>query len=294
MEGNKGKISHFFASSAQRADESKAIPASPDVIVIDDEHDDPPAVASQPEAPITEQEITSPQSSISNSSNMATNPFAQFAAASGKTTTNFAQFAALGKSRKRTLDSFSALKTQKPRTVYDAKRSKPGIPKKKKPADWVKMKDLDSSEQERVVKKWHSLIQPDNQEGSSPYSLEDKRFQVFVAARIHARCQEPAVRRAMQALNEAMPITVEQFATRAKQEDIANAIKNLQFFRVKAKELCTAAQQLKSNHHSKVPEDERDLKQLMGIGPCLSDLLAFVNTRERHQQQDEGPAQELR
>jgi predicted flap endonuclease-1-like 5' DNA nuclease len=43
---------------------------------------------------------------------------------------------------------------------------------------------------------------------------------------------------------------------------------------------------LLNQHNAQVPEGETQLKEIMGIGPVLADLLAFVNTRQRHDATD--------
>ena len=57
------------------------------------------------------------------------------------------------------------------------------------------MKDHPPQEQMRIVRKWHSMADP-------LASVEHRRYQVLLAARLHARCQEPTTRKAMQKLRE--------------------------------------------------------------------------------------------
>ena len=155
--------------------------------------------------------------------------------------------------------------------------------KKKKEKEFVKMKDHPPEEQIRIVRKWHSMADP-------LASLEHRRYQVLLAARLHARCQEPTTRKAMQklrehfvSLSEDKTITVEDMA-KSDPEELTIHISSLQFYNVKAKQIVKAAQEIKSRHGGIVPEDEFSLLQITGIGKTFADLLAFVNTRERHEQ----------
>ena len=148
--------------------------------------------------------------------------------------------------------------------------------KKQKTCDYVKMKDHSVEEQERITKKWHSLV-----ESTAP--LEVRRFQVLVAARLHARCQEPTVRKAMKSLREAFSngLSVDEVA-KADPEVLALYITNLQFYNAKAKQIVKAANEIQSNFGGIVPEDEQSLLQITGVGKVFADLLGFVNTRSAH------------
>ncbi len=155
--------------------------------------------------------------------------------------------------------------------------------KKKKEKEFVKMKDHPPQEQMRIVRKWHSMADP-------LASVEHRRYQVLLAARLHARCQEPTTRKAMQklrehfvSLSEDKTITVEDMA-KSDPEELTSHISSLQFYNVKAKQIVKAAQEIKSRHGGVVPEDEFSLLQITSIGKTYADLLAFVNTRERHEQ----------
>ncbi len=144
------------------------------------------------------------------------------------------------------------------------------------------MKDLTVEEQVRITRKWHSLAE----DGSTiEVPLEVRRFQVLLAARLHARCQEPAVRKAMATLRANFPnggLTVDALA-RADPEAIAPCISNLQYYNVKARQVVTAAQEIRSQFGGTVPEDEQSLLRITGIGKVFADLLAFVNTRRAFQ-----------
>lgn len=148
--------------------------------------------------------------------------------------------------------------------------------------DFVRMKDEPPEKQIKIVRKWHSLADPSA-------SLEQQRYQVLLAARLHARCQEPTVRKAILKLrehfvsvSEAKTITVEDMA-KSDPEELAVHISSLQFYNVKAKQIVKAAQEIQSQYGGIVPEDEFSLLQITGIGKTFADLLAFVNTREMFQ-----------
>lgn len=147
--------------------------------------------------------------------------------------------------------------------------------------DFVKMRDLPPDERERVVAKWHSMADP-----SAP--LEVRRFQVFVAARLHAQCREITVRQAVDRLRhvlvDAGGLTVEGVAGAAA-EDLVPALASLQYHSVKAAHLIQASQAILAQFRGQVPEREAELRQLPGIGPVFADLLAFVNTRQSHLRQ---------
>lgn len=165
-----------------------------------------------------------------------------------------------------------------PKKLRSTSRSSIDVKKKQKKDAFVRMKDLDVEEQKKITNKWHSLA-----DRTAP--LEVRRYQVLLAARLHARCQEPTVRKAMQMLRDAMPegVTVESMAS-ADPEVLATCISNLQFYNVKAQQVVKAAQEIQSRFGGKVPEDEWSLSQITGIGKCFADLLAFVNTRQKHEE----------
>lgn len=156
----------------------------------------------------------------------------------------------------------------------------------------VRMEDLSKDEQERVVDKWHSMvvISDDDNDGNpaSSCSMEDRRWQILVAARLHARCQEGPVRQALQRLHGHLvpahgpTLSVHLLAT-VDPDEWTEAIRNLQYYPTKARHIHQAARQIVRNFGGQVPERDDHLQTLTGIGPVLADLLAFVNTRHVHQ-----------
>lgn len=165
--------------------------------------------------------------------------------------------------------------------------------KKKKTCDFIPMASISKEEQDIITRKWHSLADP-----LAP--LEVRRFQVFVAARLHARCQEPSVRKAMSVLREAFGTPSTTTTTTTSEEDdgiglnvstvaradpqvLALHLTNLQYYNVKAQHIVKAAKEIETEFHGRVPEDETSLLRLTGVGKVFADLLAFVNTRKIHQ-----------
>ena len=159
-------------------------------------------------------------------------------------------------------------------------------PKTKKPktkkSDWKPMTELSTEERERVRIKWHGLILD-----SSSCSLEDSRFQVMVASRLHARCQEPMVRKCMASLQDAGVLTCTKMAE-CDPEVLANLLTCLQYYNVKSKHLVQASKELLEQFNGQVPESKNDLLTLTGIGPVMADLLSNVNTRAAYQAQQQS------
>jgi endonuclease III len=203
------------------------------------------------------------------------NPFAQFAHLSASSVSMDSKNSNTTRSTWQVQSNHRSLSSKMTNVVKKATVRKVSLVAQKK-EQFVKMKELSVEEQTRIIKKWHSLADP-----KAP--LEVRRYQVLLAARLHARCQEPTVRIAMAALREAIPqgVTVETMAD-ADPEVLAHCISNLQFYNVKAQQVVKAAQEIQSRFGGKVPEDEWSLSQITGIGQCFADLLAFVNTRKRH------------
>ena len=146
----------------------------------------------------------------------------------------------------------------------------------------VKFGDIHPDEQMRIIRKWHSMADPSA-------SLEVRRYQILLAARLHARCQEPTVRKAIlklrehfASLPEAQELSIDAIA-QSDPEELANLISNLQFYNVKAKQIVKAAQEIKSRHGGIVPEDELSLLQITGIGKTFASLLHSVNNRKTHE-----------
>lgn len=222
-----------------------------------------------------------PQNPSSIETSNKENPFAKFSH-SGSSATPKRRLATKGfvTTTRSVWQMHSSSSGNRKRTNSDTNKNKTNHKKAKEP--FVKIKDLPPEEQTRISVKWHSMADPSA-------SLEDRRYQVLLAARLHARCQEPTVRKAMTVLQkhfaslpETSTITVQRMAG-VDPETLAGHISNLQFYNAKAKQIVKAAQEIQGRHGGIVPEDEFSLLQITGIGKTFGDLLAFVNTRENHE-----------
>lgn len=163
------------------------------------------------------------------------------------------------------------LKTENTSSERPSKRIRQADP------NFISVKELPEYKKLELIAKWHSFTNP------LTCDIEEKRFQLFVAARLHARCQDGPVRKAMNCLYATIcPFTVQAIAA-TDPDLIASCISNLQFQYVKSHQIVKASQVVISSYGGVVPENETDLKALPGIGPVFADLLSSINTREIHQ-----------
>ena len=77
-------------------------------------------------------------------------------------------------------------------------------------------------------------------------------------------------------------ITLDNIASADPDELARECLTNLQYYNCKAEHIVKAAQEVQKQHRGIVPEDEHSLLRLTGIGRVFADLLAFVNTKEKH------------
>ena len=218
-------------------------------------------------------------SSPSTNNNKKGNPFAKFAfAGDGADVASTAPI--IGLKERRFFKSFSD--TNKRTNINNDNIDDRPLKKKKKMSkvskELLKLKDVPSDEQDTIVRKWHSMADPSA-------SLENRRYQILLAARLHARCQEPTVRKAMAVLRDLVKpeeLSVNEII-KFDPEVLANHITNVQYYNAKAAQIVKAAHEIKSQHGGLVPEDEFSLLQINGIGKTFADLLSFVNTREAHE-----------
>lgn len=161
-------------------------------------------------------------------------------------------------------------------------------------AESTKSKNLNEEEyRQELITKWHSFS-----DENAP--LEERRFQVLIAARIHARCQEKVVSQAMQRLREyfAHKVTADdgqhnnmqslspQYLAQCDPEtDIAPLLSSVLFGNVKAQHIVLAAQDVLSKFRGQVPESMVSLKDITGIGPKLAAILNIVNRRDTYSSQ---------
>ncbi|VEU43383.1 unnamed protein product [Pseudo-nitzschia multistriata] len=234
--------------------------------------------------------IASPQKPSVVAGSVKENPFARFAYSASdasednvKTTNGLDSlcsswqrhsFASKSKLRKSNIANQS-------NDIKNVSSSRIRVSLKQKQKDFVKIKDISPEEQSKIIRKWQSMA-----DSSAP--LEVRRYQVLLAARLHARCQEVTVRKAMKTLRDYFSSLAEpKMVTVSVMANIdpgllASHISNLQFYNAKAKQIVKAAQELLERHRGIVPEDECSLLKITGIGKTFADLLAFVNTREAH------------
>ncbi len=133
----------------------------------------------------------------------------------------------------------------------------------------------------QLIAKWHAFADPNT-------SVEQQRFQILVAARLHARCQANVVSKTMDRLrsffNESFPykgggLTVHSLAGADPQSDIAPLLSSILFGNVKANQIVQAARDVRSKFGGEVPESKCSLTDITGIGPKLAEVLAVVNRR---------------
>lgn len=139
-------------------------------------------------------------------------------------------------------------------------------------------------ELEKVRLKWHMFSNLNDP------TLENKRFQILVAARLHARAHEQVVHRAMKVLLNLFESENKSFCVKemseADPEKIANAIPFVHFANSKASQIVKAAKEIHCQFDGNVPESKTDLKKITGIGVKLAHILSVVNTLEAHVQLD--------
>lgn len=179
---------------------------------------------------------------------------------------------------------------------------------KRKCEDYIPVKELPETERNRIRKKWQSMADPDA-------SLETRRFQVLVAARLHARAQEPVIKAAMERLRKHFDEEERDHETTQQQEeqrhsdsnipiipkrelcasalsqsdpvDIATVIKSVNFPNAKARHIVQEANEVCRYFGGAVPQTRNDLMKLTGIGEKLADILGFVNSRKAWSSADE-------
>ena len=172
-------------------------------------------------------------------------------------------------------------------------------------------------ERQELITKWHKFADQN-------IPIEQQRFQVLVAARLHARCQEPVVLKAMDKLrkyfnekdeervdnNEVQAtsqssavarktestttsqsrqtsgqgLTVHNLANADPETEIAPLLKSVLFGNVKSKHIVQAAKDVLQKFGGRVPESIVSLKSIMGIGPELAGVLNIVNKVDTYTQ----------
>jgi endonuclease III len=241
-----------------------------------------------------------------NQNDNNSNPFAAFAF-KAEETSSISIKSKSWPSKKRTLESTSktsssmALKSKKEIKIKSTTQSIRKQDKIKSSwsiaalhAESTKSKNLNEEQyRQELITKWHSFS-----DENAP--LEERRFQVLIAARIHARCQEKVVSQAMQRLREyfaqketaddgqhnSMQSLSPQYLAQCDPEtDIAPLLSSVLFGNVKAQHIVLAAQDVLSKFRGQVPESMVSLKDITGIGPKLAAILNIVNRRDTYSSQ---------
>ena len=241
--------------------------------------------------PSAEHEISTEVSAEANTAGPtatdAMNPFASFAFGSGIATP-------LVQSKKRPLPTPAASRVESKNT-HESKKANPQQKdtKKRRRAtknkcdndDYVPVRQLPVEQQEEIRTKWQSLGDPNE-------PLEVRRFQVLVAARLHAQSREPTTRAAMDNLRKYFSeqeggvgggTLNAKTLSKADPKEIAKQIPSILFANVKAEHLVKAAKEVCSRFGGNVPQTQHGLKELTGIGPKLADILAFANSHRAYE-----------
>ena len=165
-------------------------------------------------------------------------------------------------------------------------------------------KQNEKIERQILIETWHAFADP-----SAP--IEQQRFQVLIAARIHAQCQEKMVTKAMvrlrtyfnekdgihdqdttipeqhtvqliaQAQNQSASrgLTIHALANANPETEIAPLLSSVLFGNVKSKHIVQASHDVLKKFRGEVPESISSLKEITGIGPKLGEILNIVNRR---------------
>lgn len=235
-----------------------------------------------------------------NQNDSSSNPFAAFAFKAEHTSSSIISSTSSWQTKKRTLPiptTSSTSRSQKKKVKQVVKSAKQKNTKK----SWsiaelqtqsTKLEEGDEQLQkeehrQELIKKWHSF-------SDSNANTEERRFQVLIAARIHARCQEPMVHKAMLKLREYFAakeatadgnthsLSASCLAQCNPEKDIAPLLSSVLFGNVKAQHIVQAAQDVVSKFRGQVPESMTSLQDIMGIGPKLSEILNIVNRRDTY------------
>ena len=225
---------------------------------------DPPP----PRPPVQQQSVES------KAEDVETNPFASFAFSSGESLSK--PLVSSWRDRKRPAAASSCAQ-QKSSDRQRPKKAMRNATAKTCPL--LKGTKEEQREQRKIlIAKWHSFASPN-------VPTEERRFQVLLAARIHARVQEPIVYRAMDRLRRHFNEKGEKLTcttlARCEVEEIAPLLSSVLFGNTKAKHIIQASKDL-MRFGGKVPETMIGLQSITGIGPQLSEILYTVNRRSSY------------
>ncbi|GMI55080.1 hypothetical protein ScalyP_jg9634 [Parmales sp. scaly parma] len=82
-------------------------------------------------------------------------------------------------------------------------------------------------------------------------------------------------------ISEGVHFDVQTFAT-IEEDTLTELVQNIHFWRSKCQQIIKASNQIISDFDGEVPETEKELLKLSGIGVKFANLLNFVNTPENH------------
>lgn len=219
---------------------------------------------------------------------VSANPFMQFAHGLGDLESSY--FSTLFHERKEEEKPITSKKSaQEKATKSKSNLCKPKEKRKrKKTMEKVNTDDCEFAEMtnEQLAKcrrKWQSFADDD-----AP--IEVRRFQVLVAARIHAQSHDNQVRKCMKNLRthfrnsegDEKRFLSHETLSQAEPEEVAKMIGSVLFANVKSKQIIQAANDVRRQFHGKVPESVASLKCITGIGPKLGELLFYVNSNKAH------------
>ena len=165
--------------------------------------------------------------------------------------------------------------------LNDHKSKKKPYPKLKDNPD-VPLLQWSDSDKAKVMSKWQSF--PPCQD-----DIETRRFQMLVAARLHAQCQEPVIRNVMTTLEQGLEdhggFNIQTISVMDESADLlCELCSSVHFYRSKCQQIVEAAKQCVSKFGGKVPVVKKELGSLKGIGKKFEELLEYVNSVEGHEE----------
>lgn len=235
----------------------------------------------EPEPPLHEMSVNT-----DNENHTSSNPFAEFAFNTNEPPPPISKS---WQSKKRTLQipTSTSVKARSQKKIKQVKDNKKTLQSQSTKTDGSEQLLQSEEHRQELIKKWHSFS-----DATAP--IEERRFQVLIAARIHARCQEPIVHKAMQRLREyfakreqtidgtSQSLSAQCLSQCDPENDIAPLLSSVLFGNVKAQHIVQAAQDVLSKFRGQVPESMCSLQDITGIGPKLSQILNIVNKRDTY------------
>lgn len=271
MENNGAKINQYFKPSIKKSNEqpSKAveiidIDSSSEESIVDLGDDNITPESQDQDMTCKEKDIELNLDDINDDNSIQVNPFEKF---------KLHRNPCVSQARIQVVKNIIKSK------IIDKKNTSKST-NEKNPTD--DMSNLTSYELNKVRQKWHSFSD------SNDPNLENKRFQVLVAARLHARAHEQVVHKAMRELIKLFKSKNKILSAKemsiAEPESIAHVISFVHFAKSKTVQIVKAAQEIHCQFNGNVPESSTDLQLITGIGPKIANILSIVNTHEAYDQ----------